>query len=72
MTDEAARDIGAMVIRRTESGQDIIGPLVQAGYRAGLEEARLVLGKLSASDQADVFNVQDMLDWLDAKLKEQP
>lgn len=42
MTDEEVLDIAAMVMRTTTSGSDIVGPLVQAGYRAGLEHAAKV------------------------------
>ncbi len=74
MTDDEALDIAAMVIRTAPSGHDIMGPLVQAGYRAGLEEVTEELERLlDLPDEVrdSAMDIYDLKRWLDAKLKEQ-
>lgn len=71
MTDKEARDIGAMVFRTTASGQDVIGPIVKAGYRAAIEEAHDTFVSIRrAQSGAEACEVYGR--WLDAKLKEKP
>jgi hypothetical protein len=68
MTPEQAQMIVYGTTNHWANSEDVA--LVRAGWNAAMEAARKKLGTLSALDQADVFNVQDMLDWLDAQRRQ--